>query len=75
MTVKQYVTIDRFEGALAVLEDEDGGTRAVPREALPANAAESDVLFEENGVFTPDPAETERRREAARQLMARLRRG
>lgn len=72
--MKQWLTIDRFEGNQAVLEEEDGGYRVVPRSALPEGAAESDVLAEEDGVFSADPAETERRREAARQLQARLRR-
>ena len=39
-----YVTIDRFEGAQAVLEDDEERTFAVPRERLPAGAKPGDVL-------------------------------
>lgn len=42
-----YVTIDRFEGTQAVLEDDEERTFAVPRERLPAGAKPGDVLESE----------------------------
>ena len=41
-----YVTIDRFEGTQAVLEDDEERTFAVPRERLPAGAKPGDVLVD-----------------------------
>lgn len=56
-----YVTIDRFEGAQAVLEDDEERTFAVPRERLPAGAKPGDVLESEGGAYIPAPEETEKR--------------
>jgi hypothetical protein len=39
-----HYTIDRFEGAWAVLENEQAQTFQVPRAWLPADAREGDVL-------------------------------
>lgn len=39
-----HYTIDRFEGEWVVLEDASGHTFSVPREWLPADAREGDVL-------------------------------
>lgn len=65
--------IDRFEGTVAVLEDEAGGTSAVPRDSLPPAAREGDVLRLKDGVYTLDPEETARRRERMLALLRRLR--
>ena len=70
--MKTYV-IDRFEGTFAVLEDETGSTAPVPRDTLPPEAKEGDVLRLRNGAYTLDAAETARRRENARRLLQRLR--
>ena len=56
-----YVTIDRFEGTQAVLEDDEERTFAVPRERLPAGAKPGDVLESEGGAYIPAPEETEKR--------------
>lgn len=53
-----YVTIDRFEGTQAVLEDDEERTFAVPRERLPAGAKPGDVLESEGGAYIPAPEET-----------------
>ncbi len=68
-----YVTIDRFEGAQAVLEDDEERTFAVPRERLPAGAKPGDVLESEGGAYIPAPEETEKRRAYARRLEEMLR--
>ena len=67
-------TIDRFEEELAVLEDENGVTLTVARALLPAEAAESDVVRFENGVYTLDRPETDARREQVLSLQKRLKR-
>ena len=67
-----YVTIDRFEGTQAVLEDDEERTFAVPRERLPAGAKPGDVLESEGGAY-PAPEETEKRRAYARRLEEMLR--
>ena len=68
-----YVTIDRFEGAQAVLEDDEERTFAVPRERLPAGAKPGDVLESEGGAYIPAPEETEMRRAYARRREELLR--
>ena len=77
-------TVDRFEGSeWAVLEDERAQTFRVPRNWLPANAREGDVISLSMGdgptasslLLELDPAEREERLEAARALRARLPRG
>ena len=68
-------TIDRIEGLLAVLEDEDGESRHVPVSALPETAREGDLVTEtEPGVFAVDEAATEARRARIRALESLLRR-
>ena len=69
-----FYAIDRFEGGLAILEDDDERTHPVDRTLLPAEAGESDVLRLENGVYVVDTEETVRRREAVRRLQEQLRR-
>lgn len=67
-------TIDRFEGATAVLEGEDGVFIQVARVLLPPEAAESDVVRFEGGAYTLDSSETEARRAAALALRKKLKR-
>ena len=66
--------IDRFEGAVAVLEGEDGTLLSVARALLPAEAAESDVVRFEDGRYTLDCSETDARRAAVLSLQKRLKR-
>ncbi|MDE6092344.1 MAG: DUF3006 domain-containing protein [Ruminococcus sp.] len=63
--------IDRFENVIAVIET-DGGIIEVDRLQLPENAREGDVLTENNGVWTVDVDETEKRRSDIREMMKRL---
>ncbi len=63
--------IDRFENNIAVIET-DSGIIEVDRSQLPENAREGDVLTENNGVWTVDVDETEKRRSDIREMMKRL---
>lgn len=60
-----FAVIDRFEGDVAVLE-EDGRERLVPRRSLHPSAREGDVVDLETGA--PDPAQTARRKAELEQL-------
>ena len=63
--------IDRFEGALAVIET-DGGMIEINASELPENAREGDVLVLENGRYTVDHEATEQRRKNASDRLRRL---
>lgn len=56
-------TIDRFEGEYAVVELESGKFVDVPREAIPVEARESDIIE-----VKINKADTEKRREEVRKL-------
>ena len=60
--------IDRFEGTMAVIELEGRITKNIPRNHLPAEAKEGDVIIEENGVFRIDTEETRRLQDDLREL-------
>jgi hypothetical protein len=62
------ITIDRFEGTLAVLEF-DGRTFNVPRALLPPEASEGDVL---RFAIEIDQAATDARRQRVRSLESKL---
>lgn len=53
--------IDRFEGEIAVCEQDDRSRIEIPRSELPENACEGDVLVRENG-WQIDHDATEARR-------------
>lgn len=61
-----YVTVDRIEGDMAVLENEKKQTAAVPVFLLP-EISEGDVLE-----IRKDDKETQKRRSAARERMNKL---
>ncbi len=65
-------SIDRFEGELAVLIDDEGRTVTISRVALPSGAAEGDVLSRGSGGFCLEKEETARRKAAARAAAAKL---
>lgn len=65
-------TIDRFEGTIAVCEDEQRNMTNIPKYRLPLEAKEGDVLIEVNGMLQIDDEETNERRKKARQLMMKL---
>ena len=70
--MKLYV-LDRIEGNVALLEDQDTG-RIIPfpLDQLPASLREGDCLTQENGVFQVDSERTRQRREAALQKLKKL---
>ena len=53
-----FWTIDRFEGEFAVLMDDNGVCRNVPRGRLPEQVRQGDVLTEKAGGYQPDVRET-----------------
>ena len=63
--------VDRFEEEYAVLEKEEGGTIDVLISGLP-EISRGDVLICENGVYTIDYEETQRRKELIQEKMRKL---
>ena len=79
-----HYALDRFEdNAWAVLERSDGETFNVPKEWLPEDAREGDVLRADTAVegsasrllFSVDAEETDKRRDDARKQRERLLKG
>ncbi len=60
----RIVSIDRFEGALAICEDQDGRFFALESAELPKGAVEGSVLRidDQEGTLCIDEEETARRR-------------
>ena len=67
----QQFIIDRFEGELAVLEREAGGTFDVLKSELPS-CKEGDVLVYDNGIYIVDEEETKRRKEIISEKIRKL---
>lgn len=64
---------DAEENGIVRLVDDDGEEREIPREELPATAAEGDcLLYSEQNGWQVDMAETAARRERLRQKRMRL---
>ena len=63
--------IDRFEGAFEVLEKEDGGIIDVPKSEIEGAKAGDVVLFE-NGFYTIDIEETDKRKALIEEKMKKL---
>lgn len=69
----RYVTVDRIEDGVAVLEYPGREMHEVPASELPEGAAEGSVLtLEEDGGLALSPEETRRRREINRNLFNSL---
>lgn len=64
--------IDRFEGAFAVCEDESGIMHDIKKSLLPPNAAEGDVLQNQDDCFVIDAEQTQRRRAKIRKKLQSL---
>ncbi len=60
--------VDRIEGSIAVLEEDDGGFRDVPVSELPAGLRRGDCLELEAGSWRVDAARTKERLERLRAL-------
>lgn len=67
-----YLTVDRLENDMVVLEQENGDTVAVSRDSLPA-VKQGDVLVYCDGTYTVDEQETEKRRQTVFDLEQKLR--
>lgn len=65
-------TIDRFEGTIAVCENEEKVIVNIPKYKLPLEAKVGDVLKEVEGMFEIDDAESNERRKKAKQLVNKL---
>lgn len=63
------VTIDRFEGDVAVIELESGDVMRVPRAELPEETVEGDTV---ELTFGLNPAATDRRAQQARDILNEL---
>lgn len=63
--------IDRFEGAIAVIEGDDG-IFDISRDLLPDNAAEGDIIISADGVYYVDEEETENRRKLFAKRLRRM---
>lgn len=68
----QTITIDRFEEEYAICENEDQTMVTIPREALPDDAREGDLLTLQDGIFHLDTEATEARRRRIRKKMMDL---
>ncbi len=65
-------TIDRFEGTIAVCEDEQKNMVNIPKYRLPLEVKEGDIIVEVEGMLQIDDEETNERRKKAKQLMSKL---
>jgi hypothetical protein len=65
------IVIDRFEGEYAVLETESG-MKNVPREMLPEEAREGDVLEVKDGVYIINKKVGAERRSTMRKKLRKL---
>lgn len=66
-------SIDRFEGDVAVLIDEDGARLDMPRNDLPSGIAAGDMVRLQDGVFQRDDDAAAARRAQIIALQNRLR--
>ncbi len=68
-----FYAVDRLEGGIAVLVDDEENTSTVERALLPEGVVQGDVLRLEEGRYQRDEEETARRRERIRRLEQLLR--
>ena len=67
-------SVDRFEGDLAVLVDDEGISRTELLSALPEGTHEGTILLLTEEGYSPDPDTESKRREQVLSLQERLRR-
>ena len=63
------VSIDRFEGEIAVCEQDNGEILNIEKSRLPENAKEGDVLDIDDDMITIDHDETKQRKEQIEKLV------
>ena len=73
MDFAHYFSLDRIEGDLAVLIDDNRCSAMIALSDLPVDAREGMVYRKVGETYMRDPAEEERRREQIRVLHNRLR--
>ncbi|WP_066715496.1 DUF3006 domain-containing protein [Clostridium sp. Marseille-P299] len=66
------VIIDRFEGAIAICEDETKNMISIPKYKLPLEVKEGDCIIEENGFLRIDNEATKERKSNMKDRMSRL---
>ena len=69
--IMRYI-VDRFEGNIAVCEDENKKLIHIPKYKLPLETKEGDCLIEEDGFFRIDDLQTASRKEYLKKKMDRL---
>lgn len=67
-------SVDRFEGDLAVLVDDEGNSRTEPLSALPAGTHEGSIFLLTEEGYSPDLDTESKRREQVLSLQEKLRR-
>ena len=73
MSISKY-SVDRVEGDIAVLIDDDGCSCPTPLMDLPVDIRCGDVLILQDGVYMHDREATESRRSYVQSLQEKLRR-
>lgn len=66
------VIIDRFEGCLAICEQEDGSLIKINKNKIPANAREGDLLLIEGEFIKINFKETEKKKREVEKLFNEL---
>lgn len=66
-------SVDRIEGDVAVLVDDDGHSVSIPVSQLPASIRCGDVLCLQDGIYEFDCAETDTRRSLVLSLQDKIR--
>ncbi len=66
-------SLDRIEGTVAVLVDDDGNDRLVPASALPPSCRPGIMVRETDGVFQVDEQATAKRRQEVVELQRSIR--
>lgn len=69
----EWIVIDRLEEGIAICEKDNKQKREIPKDKLPLDVKEGDVLrVQENGVFQLDKEETERRKQEIQVILQSL---
>lgn len=66
------LTVDRFEGDIAVCETEDGGHIEIPREKLSEDIREGEMITERGGVYVLLKSKTQARRKRLSAVLKEL---
>lgn len=69
----EFWVIDRWEGALAICQNEQGNIQEIPKEKFPMEAKEGDYFqFVDDGSIVVSSEETKKRKNMAKNLRKRL---